>query len=92
MHFPHSHRSSYFTVFRDGDWKLIYHYLPDQNPAKVRYELFHLRNDPYEKQNLAATEPAVLRQMTEAMIAALDAEQALYPVAKEGSELWPEVP
>ena len=92
MHFPHSHRSSYFTAFRNGDWKLLYHYLPDQNPAKVRYELFHLRNDPYEKQNLAATEPAMLRRMTEAMIAALDAEQALYPVAKDGSELWPEVP
>jgi len=92
MHFPHSHRSSYFTVFRDGDWKLIYHYLPEQNPAKVRYELFHLRDDPYEKQNLAATEPALLRQMTAAMIAALDAEQALYPVTEAGSELRPVVP
>jgi hypothetical protein len=30
--------------------------------------------------------------MTAAMIAALDAEQALYPVAKDGSELRPEVP
>ncbi|NDH95664.1 MAG: N-acetylgalactosamine-6-sulfatase, partial [Planctomycetia bacterium] len=57
-----------------------------------RYELFHLRDDPYEKQNLAATEPAMLRQMTAAMIAALDAEQALYPVASDGTELRPVVP
>jgi arylsulfatase A-like enzyme len=92
MHFPHSHRSSYFTAFRNGDWKLIYHYLPDQNPAKIRYELFHLRDDPYEKQNLAATEPAMLRQMTAAMMAALDAEQALFPVASDGTELRPVVP
>ncbi|MFC4995756.1 hypothetical protein [Rubritalea tangerina] len=26
MHFPHSHRSSYFTVYRDGVWKIVYHY------------------------------------------------------------------
>ena len=92
MHFPHSHRSSYFTAFRDGDWKLVYHYLPEQNPAKVRYELFNLKDDPYEKQNLAATEPVMLRQMTAAMIAALNAEQALYPVTNDGNELRPVVP
>ncbi len=89
MHFPHSHRSSYFTSFRDGNWKLIYHYLPEKNPAKVRYELFNLAADPYEKQNLAATELAVLKRMTAAMVAALDAEEALYPVAADGTELRP---
>ena len=89
MHFPHSHRSSYFTSFRDGDWKLVYHYLPEKNPARVRYELFNLADDPFEKRNLATAEPAVLRRMTEAMINALDAEDALYPVAEDGAELRP---
>jgi arylsulfatase A-like enzyme len=92
MHFPHSHRSSYFTSFRDGDWKLVYHYLPEEKPGSVRYELFDLAADPYENENLAAARPAVLRKMTEAMIAALESEEALFPVAKNGMELRPVVP
>ena len=31
-HFPHEHRSSYFTAYRDGDWKVIYRYLPPDQP------------------------------------------------------------
>ena len=92
MHFPHSHRSSYFTSFRDGDWKLVYHYLPEKNPAKARYELFNLAADPYEKQNLASTQPDVLRRMTKAMAAALESEQAVYPVDDDGNELRPVLP
>jgi arylsulfatase A-like enzyme len=26
MHFPHQHRSAYFTTWHHGDWKLIYQY------------------------------------------------------------------
>ena len=27
MHYPHGpHRSNYFTVWRDGQWKVIYHF------------------------------------------------------------------
>lgn len=92
MHFPHSHRSSYFTSFRDGDWKLVYHYLPEKNPAKARYELFNLADDPFEKQDLAKTQPAVIKRMTAAMAAALETEQALYPVDDDGNELRPVVP
>ena len=92
MHFPHSHRSSYFTSFRDGEWKLVYHYLPEKNPAKARYELFNLAADPYEKQNLAGTQPDVLRRMTKAMAAALESEQAVYPVDDDGNELRPVLP
>lgn len=92
MHFPHSHRSSYFTSFRDGDWKLVYHYLPEKKPGSVRYELFNLVEDPYENKNLAEAKPAVLEAMTKAMITALDAEQALFPVDRDGKELRPIVP
>jgi hypothetical protein len=33
MHYPHQHRSNYFTTLRLGDWKLAYHYFPEKNPA-----------------------------------------------------------
>ncbi|MGA0039525.1 MAG: sulfatase [Pirellulales bacterium] len=92
MHFPHSHRSSYFTVFRDGDWKVIYHYLPEQNPAKVRYELFNLAEDPFEKQNLAEAQPLKLAEMMAGLVAELESHAALYPVDETGKALRPLVP
>ncbi len=57
-HFPHSHRSSYFTSFRKGDWKLIYRYITNTGKRKSKkplpkYELYDLKNDPYETKNLA---------------------------------------
>lgn len=92
MHFPHSHRSSYYTALRLGDWKVIYHYLPDMNPAKTRYELFNLALDPFEKTNVADTQPEVLKRMMREMIAQLNSEGALYPVDKQGNELRPLTP
>jgi len=57
-HFPHSHRSSYFTSYRKGDWKLIYRYLISGGKRKnkdplPKHELYNLKNDPYETKNLA---------------------------------------
>jgi len=92
MHFPHSHRRSYYTVFRAGDWKLIYHYMPKMNPAKVRYELFNLADDPFEKNNLADKEPQKLKRIMHAMVKQLEAEGALYPVGEDGKELKPIMP
>jgi len=85
-HFPHSHRSSHFTAFRKGDWKLIYRY-----KGKAKYELYDLENDPYEKSNLAEREPKKLKEMTQTMIARLEKEDALYPVDAE-NELKPDLP
>ena len=85
-HFPHSHRSSNFTTFRKGDWKLIYRY-----KGKDQYQLYDLQNDPYEKTNLAKSEPGKLKDMTKAMIARLEKEDALYPVDGE-NELKPDLP
>ena len=85
-HFPHSHRSSHFTAFRKGDWKLIYRY-----KGKAKYELYDLENDPYEKSNLAEREPKKLKEMTQTMIARLEKEDALYPVDGE-NELKPDLP
>ena len=85
-HFPHSHRSSYFTAFRKGDWKLIYHY-----KGKAKYELYDLQKDPFETKNLAESEPRKLKEMTKAMIARLEAEDALYPTDGD-KELRPLLP
>ena len=45
MHFPHEHRGSYFTTYREGDWKLIYYYNPEL-PNRPAYELYNLKKIP----------------------------------------------
>ena len=80
MHYPHGHYSSYFTVYRQGDWKLIYHYAKS---ASKRYELFNLIADPGESNNLAQTHPKKLVEMLKAMSTALEDAGAQYPVAKD---------
>ena len=83
MHFPHSHRSSYFTVYRKGDWKLIYHY---HKPAGERCELFNLAVDRTEAKNLAKTEPEQLKRMIAAMAEALEEAGAQYPRSKQDAD------
>jgi arylsulfatase A-like enzyme len=85
-HFPHSHRSSNFTAFRKGDWKLIYRY-----KGQTKYELYDLQKDPFETNNLAEIEPKKLKEMTKAMIARLEKEGALY-IFESGKELKPLIP
>lgn len=87
-HFPHQHRSSYYTIFIRGDWKVVYHY-----PVKgeSRYELYSLKEDPYEKHSLADENPERLKSMIRAMKADMQAKGALYPV-KNDEELRPETP
>jgi arylsulfatase A-like enzyme len=88
MHFPHApHRSNYFTVFRQGDWKLIYHYLPE--PSSPRMQLFDLSKDPYEQTDLANTHSDKARVLLEAMANKLTEQNALYPVGLEGQTLFP---
>lgn len=89
MHFPHDHRSNYFTSYRNGDWKLIYHYYPKQNQQNSHYELFNLKDDFTESNNLASQHPEKLNTMLLAMVAQLEAEGALYPVDEDGNELKP---
>lgn len=85
MHYPHDHRSRYFTSFRLGTWKLVHHYRPEMNPAKVRYELFDLAADPTESDNRAEREPARLKTMMRSMVQRLDAQGAKYPVDDDGT-------
>ncbi|MEG2068054.1 MAG: sulfatase [Tannerellaceae bacterium] len=88
MHFPHAHRGSYFTTYREGDWKLIYNYNPG-TPASPGYELYNLKDDPIEARNLAPTEKKRLTDMVKKMSTRLEAEGALYPEDAKGNILRP---
>jgi arylsulfatase A-like enzyme len=81
MHYPHApHRSDYFTVYRDGDWKVIYHYVPSKASGGSHYQLYNLAKDPFESTDLAKAEPETLRHMMEGLIQSLEACDAVYPV------------
>ncbi len=101
MHYPHGpHRSNYFTSWRDGDWKVVYHYLPDVpthggfiQSGGARYQLFNLAEDPYEQNDLAASRSEELRRLMEGLVAQAGVYGARYPVAEDGvTRLKPELP
>lgn len=96
MHYPHSpHRSQYFSLLRDGDWKVIYHYFDDTKGSEgSHYQLYNLATDPFESSNVAATEPVVLKRMLATLDSQLRDHDAVYPVAAAGStdELRPILP
>lgn len=95
MHYPHSpHRSVYFTCYRKGDWKVIYHYFPSEASENSHYQLYNLAEDPFESTNLAASHPEQLRVMMEGLIASMESHNALYPVDKEegGTAMKPQLP
>lgn len=93
MHYPHSpHRSEYFTVYRDGPWKVTYHFFPSEASEGSRYQLYNLAEDPFESTNLAAAKPDELRRMMQGLIAGLEKQNAVYPVDKDGAPLRPKLP
>lgn len=92
MHYPHSpHRTDYFTTYREGGWKVVYHYFPSEVSGGSHYQLFNLAEDPYESNDLAATRTAELRRMMQAMVAQLERHGALYPV-EGGKTVSPRLP
>lgn len=91
MHYPHApHRSDYWTSLRQGEWKVIYHYHPKNKDQP--YQLFHLKKDPFEQNDLAAKDPVTLKRMMKTLIDALEQHKAQYPHDKEGKELRPKLP
>ena len=86
-HYPHPRRgqSNFFTTWRDGNWKVIYEYLPQS------YALYDLSNDPSESNNVAASQPRVLRKMMLGMAHQLKTRRAVYPV-QDGQTLTPVIP
>ncbi|MSU47688.1 MAG: N-acetylgalactosamine-6-sulfatase [Opitutus sp.] len=94
MHYPHSpHRSDYWTSYRDGSWKAVYHYFPSAASENSHYQLFNLADDPFEQKNLATSRPADLRRTMQGLIAALEKYHAVYPVEPAtGNALKPILP
>ncbi len=94
MHYPHApHRSDYWTSYRDGEWKVIYHYFPGEDSGGRRYQLFHLKSDPYEQKDLSDEKPAELTRLMGGLIAALEAHDAVYPVDTPGGQpVKPQMP
>jgi arylsulfatase A len=62
-HLPHYHHSTPASAIRRGDWKLI-EFFEDNS-----LQLFNLRADPAEADNLAAREPARARELQAALAA-----------------------
>jgi len=86
MHYPHSpHRSDYFTCYRRGDWKVIYHYFPSKASEGSHYQLYNLADDPFESTNLASAKPDRLRKMMRGLISRMEHHNALYPVSKDNA-------
>ncbi len=80
-HFPHSHRSSYFTSLVKSEWKIIYHYQIEDQP---RYELFNLKKDPFETNNVADKNPEQLKIMMKVLSDEMQSKKALYPEKEKG--------
>jgi arylsulfatase A-like enzyme len=93
MHYPHSpHRSDYFTSFRQGDWKVIYHYHPTKVSGGSHYQLFNLKEDPFES-NDESEKLGHVRRMMNWLFTRLRENGALYPVDKDGkTPLQPKLP
>lgn len=88
--FPHNHRGSYFTVYREEDWKLIYYYNPE-HPERPDCILYNLKNDPYEHHEISSKYPQKALDMLRRMKVRLEKEGALYPVDFEGNEIRPNI-
>lgn len=87
MHYPHSpHRSNYFSSLRVGDWKVVYHYFPSDESEGSHYQLYNLKSDPFESNNLAATKTAQLETMMAKLTASLQHHNALYPVSEANGD------
>ena len=73
MHYPHApHRSDYWTSYRVNEWKVIYHYFPSAASGQSHYQLFNLKADPFEQNDLAARNADDLRRMMRGLVAALE--------------------
>lgn len=66
---------------RQGDWKLIYRHLTQ------KFELYHLREDIGEKENLASREPRKTKEMAAVMGRLLRERKAQMPTYKKDNEL-----
>ena len=87
-HFPHRHRGSYYTTYRNGPWKLIYYYNPE-HPETPQTVLYNLEDDPWETTDVSLDNPDITRRLVDEMTARLQREGASYPVSFDGLPLLP---
>jgi arylsulfatase A-like enzyme len=90
MHYPHDHRSSYWSSLRLDEWKVIYRYRPGQEQPRV--ELYHLGDDPFESRDLSSRNPEQTRRMVGRLAAELELHGAQGPVKADGSVMRPVMP
>jgi hypothetical protein len=76
IHYPHNHRSDFFSLIRQGDMKLIYNY---QNNS---HQLYNLATDPTESSDLAVSQPETATRMARALAQRLDATWGPWGVLK----------
>ena len=88
-HFPHQHRGSYYTTWRNGPWKLIYYYNPE-HPESPRCVLYNLEKDPFETTDVLEGNLDTARRLLREMTERLARENAAYPVDFEGRTILPD--
>ena len=78
---------------------MIYHALPEIPThggliqfSGGHYELFHLKEDPFEQDNRADREKEVLTRMMQGMVRRLEEMGAVYPIDDSGRSLIPVIP
>ena len=74
-HFPHRHSNTLFSTYRHKDWKIIYNY------ASETWELYNLKDDPFEKTNVVSKRPELSLTLAKKMVQKLDSQKAKYPVS-----------
>lgn len=80
-HYPHIYDiNDPYSVIRKGDWKLIWHY------ADQRVELFNLKEDIGEKNNLADEEPVRAQALRKELREYLKSVNASIPISKSTND------
>ena len=88
-HFPHSHRSNYFSTLREGHWKIVRQYDPQKqlSGGKTVDQLYNIIADISESNNLAEKNPKQLEHMQKLLDEALREHGALLPRPPTQEEL-----
>ncbi len=83
LNFPHDHRDSYYAVYREKDWKVIYRYNTQQ------WELYQIGNDIGEQTDCAKLRPKVLQHMARELKRQHQLHKAQVPISTKTGEPLP---